>query len=106
MLCDFINEIRTSNPCSSFFLALDEGSRFKRCYTSLEASKRGFLEGCIPIIFIDGCHLKIRCRGQLLCVVGIDPNKCIFPIALVVVEVEDTVNWTWFLQHGRKILTL
>jgi hypothetical protein len=60
---------------------------------SLEACKRGFLE-CRPIIFIDGCHVKTRYRGQLLCAVGIDPNDFIFPIAIVVVEVEDTDNWT------------
>jgi hypothetical protein len=61
---------------------------------SLETCKRGFLEGCRPIIFIDSCHVKIRYRGQLLCAVGIDPNDFIFPIAIVVVEVEDTDNWT------------
>jgi hypothetical protein len=46
------------------------------------------------VIFIDGCHVKTRYRGQLLCAVGIDPNDFIFPIAIVVVEVEDTDNWT------------
>jgi hypothetical protein len=65
---------------------------------SLEACKRGFLEGCRPIIFIDGCHVKTRYTGQLLCAVGIDPNDCIFPIAIVAVEVEATINWTWFLK--------
>jgi hypothetical protein len=98
MLWDFASEIRTSNPRSSFFQALDEFSRFKRCYMSLDACKRGFLQGCRPIIFIDGFQVKTRYRGQLLCVVGIDPNDCIFPIAIVVVEMEDTSNWSWFLH--------
>jgi hypothetical protein len=30
-------------------------------------------------------------------VVGMDPNECMFPIAVAIVEVEDTTNWTWFL---------
>ncbi|KAM0920132.1 hypothetical protein ACQ4PT_007773 [Festuca glaucescens] len=37
-------------------------------------------------------------RGQLLAAVGMDPNDCIFPIVVAAVEVEDTANWTWFLD--------
>lgn len=31
-------------------------------------------------------------------VVGIDPNDCIYPIAMAVVEVESKCSWTWFLN--------
>ena len=84
MLWDYANEVRRSNPGSSFFVALDEKSRFNKAYMCLDACKRGFLQGCRPIIFIDGCHIKTRFRGQLLAAVGIDPNNCIFPIAIAV----------------------
>jgi hypothetical protein len=73
---------------------------------SLQASKVGFLEGCRPIIFLDGTHIKTRYRGQLLCAVGIDPNDCILPIAIAAVEVEDTENWTWFLETLKKDLDI
>jgi hypothetical protein len=106
LLWDYANEIRRSNPGSSFFVTLDENSRFRRAYMSMEASKRGFLEGCRPIIFIDGCFIKTRYRGQLLAAVGIDPNNCIFPIAVACVEVEDTANWTWFLETLKKDLDI
>uniref|UniRef100_A0ACD6A8B1 Uncharacterized protein n=1 Tax=Avena sativa TaxID=4498 RepID=A0ACD6A8B1_AVESA len=87
MLWDYANAIRRSNPGTSFYLSLNDGGRFKQCYMSLEACKRGFLQGCRLVIFIDGCHIKTRYKGQLLCAVGMDPNDCIFPIAMAAVEV-------------------
>ncbi|KAM0835604.1 hypothetical protein ACQ4PT_062835 [Festuca glaucescens] len=104
LLWDYANEIRRSNPRSSFFLSLDENSRFQRCYMFLDASKRGFLQGCRPMIFVDDCFIKTRYRGQLLTAVGMDPNDCIFPIAVAAVEVEDTTNWTWFLESLKHDL--
>jgi len=59
---------------------------------SLDAYKRGFMAGCRPIICPDGCHIKTKYRGQLLTAVGMDPNDCIYPIALTVVEVESLAS--------------
>jgi hypothetical protein len=39
------------------------------------------------MICIDGCHIKTKFKGQLLTAIGIDPNDCIFPIAMGLVEV-------------------
>jgi hypothetical protein len=44
--------------------------------------------------------------GQLLTAVGIDPNDCIFPIAMAVVEVESMKTWTWFLQSLKQDLKI
>jgi hypothetical protein len=44
--------------------------------------------------------------GQLLTVVGMDPNDCIFPIAMAVVEVESMKTWTWFLQSLKQDLKI
>jgi hypothetical protein len=71
---------------------------------SLDACKRGFLAGCRPIIGIDGCHIKNRFGGVMLAAVGVDPNDCIFPIALAIVEVEDTNTWKWFLSTLKEDL--
>ncbi|KAK4394886.1 hypothetical protein Sango_1642900 [Sesamum angolense] len=57
-----------------------------RMYFSLWALKKGFLEGCRPIIGLDGCFLKTVYGGQLLVVVGRDGNDNMFPIAMAVVQ--------------------
>jgi hypothetical protein len=59
-------------------------------YWSYSACKRGFLEGCRPLICVDGCHIKTRYKGNLLTAIGIDPNDCIYPIAMGLVEIECT----------------
>ena len=65
---------------------------------SIDACKRGFLNGCRLVICLDGCHIKTKLGGQLLTAVGIDPNDCIFPIAVAMVEVESLSTWKWFLN--------
>ena len=46
----------------------------------------------------EGCHMKTKTGGILLTAVGIDPNDCIYPIAVAVVEVECKESWKWFLN--------
>ena len=65
---------------------------------SLDACKRGFLEGCRPLICLHGRHLKTMYGGITLTAVGIDSNDCIYPIALAIVEVESLATWKWFLE--------
>jgi hypothetical protein len=96
-LWDYGNELRRSNPGTTFFVK-DPENVFTHCYMSLDACKRGFLSGCMPIICLDGCHIKTKFGGQLLTVVGVDPNDYIYPIAWAVVEVESLLEWKWFLD--------
>nr|KYP41869.1 hypothetical protein KK1_036747 [Cajanus cajan] len=64
----------------------------------LEGYKSTFKKACRPLIGVDGCHLKTNYGGQLLIVIGRDPNDQYFPLAFVVVETETKDSWRWFLN--------
>ena len=54
---------------------------FKMMYVCLQAMKDGFRASCRRMICLDRCFLKGYYGGQLLVVVGIDANDCIFSLA-------------------------
>ncbi|KAK4396012.1 hypothetical protein Sango_1437800 [Sesamum angolense] len=100
LLWDYCETVRKCNPGSKFLLRKVENFDppvFERMYFSLWALKKGFLEGCRPIIGLDGCFLKTVYGGQLLVAVGRDGNDNMFPIAMAVVQVENRDTWGWFV---------
>ncbi|KAL3498862.1 hypothetical protein ACH5RR_041594 [Cinchona calisaya] len=52
----------------------------------------GFLKGCRPIRYLDGCFLKNPFDGQLLTAMGRDENDNMFPIPLTIVEAKRLIN--------------
>jgi len=68
--------------------SIDRAPEFKAFFYGLAGLKRGFLSGCSPFIFFDGCHLKGRYGGVLLSAVGTDANCGIYPLAWAIVENE------------------
>lgn len=75
-------------------------------YICFGALKKGWKEGCRPVIGLDGCHLKTMYKGQLLAAVGIDGNNGMYPVAYAVVEKETRDSWTWFLWFLKEDLCI
>lgn len=64
-----------------------------------DANRRGFFESCTQFIRIDGCHLKGLYNGVLLTAVSIYANYSIYPLALYVVESENTESWVFYMER-------
>ncbi|XP_057745623.1 uncharacterized protein LOC130963539 [Arachis stenosperma] len=98
---DYLNELHRSNPGTIALVKtipqLVSFPLFDRLYICLDTSKKGFKEGCRPLIGLDGCFLKGYYGGQLLSAVGQDANNHFFIIAFAVVLNECKDTWKWFL---------
>ncbi|GKA62895.1 calcium/proton exchanger [Tanacetum coccineum] len=109
-LWEYRQVILDSNP--GFTCRLDDGKTksgnyyFRRIYVCFKGVKDGWLAGCRKVIRLDGCFLKHTCRGELLVAMGRDANNQMYPIAWVVVKVENNENWCWFISLIQKDLQL
>jgi hypothetical protein len=102
-LWDYCETLRQTNKDSCVIMKVerptpDSEPMFQRLYMSLTAMKQGFLEGCRPVIGLDGYFLKGPYKGTLLAAVDRDANNNMYPIAIAIVEAEMKESWTWFLE--------
>ncbi|XP_052623081.1 uncharacterized protein LOC128128204 [Lactuca sativa] len=107
---DYAQELLRSNPGSTCKVGVtnnpDDKNYFKRFYICFKALSVCWKIGCRKVIGLDGCFLKGQVKGELLTAIGRDANNQVFPIAWVVVDVENKDNWTWFLELLKDDLDL
>ncbi|XP_022024998.1 uncharacterized protein LOC110925352 [Helianthus annuus] len=72
--------------------------KFKRVYVCLGALKQGFKAIGRDKLGLDGAFIKCPYPGQVLSVVGVDPNNGIYPVSYAIAEAETLDSWTWFLE--------
>ncbi|XP_020263286.1 uncharacterized protein LOC109839266 [Asparagus officinalis] len=96
-------KVKETNPGSYICIDQNEG-RFKRLFICYAACIVGFLNGCRPLLFLDGTFLKDRYKGLLLSAVAYDGDQGIFPLAYCICDQENVDNWRWFLQCLWSIL--
>nr|XP_027077015.1 uncharacterized protein LOC113700766 [Coffea arabica] len=98
---DFVNKVHTDVNAT---ITRNVAYRTKAKAKELIEGKRGFLDGCRPVVGLDGCHLRGPHKGVLLTALGIDPNNQLFPVMYVVVEIENKHTWRWFLTELKHDL--
>ncbi|XP_020242912.1 uncharacterized protein LOC109821129 [Asparagus officinalis] len=97
------NKVIETNPGSIVHLEHEDG-RFTRVFVSYYACWKGFMEGCRPILFLDGTHLFDRYKGTLLAATALNGDGGMFPVAICICGTENESNWEWFLECIRDIL--
>nr|XP_043613085.1 uncharacterized protein LOC122585051 [Erigeron canadensis] len=70
---------------------------FKFVFWAFGPAIRAF-QHCIPVIFVDGTHLKGSYKGKLLSVVTKNANGQLLPVAFALVDEESNESWGWFLN--------
>ncbi|KAL7184881.1 hypothetical protein ACSBR2_026932 [Camellia fascicularis] len=86
-----------NNPRSYINIECNEhNNHFIRYFISFKACIDGF-NHCRPLLFLDGTFLKGKFKGHLLAATVKDDNQGLFPVAIAIVDSENTTNWAWFL---------
>ncbi|KAK2634809.1 hypothetical protein Ddye_029601 [Dipteronia dyeriana] len=105
----YANAIQTYNPGTDVFIAMNpyvksKNPTFLRFYISFKSCRLGFLNGCRPLIGLDGCHLSGKFGGVLLAATALDGDSCIIPIAISISESKNAESRIWFLRQLQDSL--
>ncbi|KAL7163400.1 hypothetical protein ACSBR2_039493 [Camellia fascicularis] len=96
--------VMENNPGSDINIEYDEhNNHFIRYFISFKACIDGF-NHCRPLLFLDETFLKGKFKGHLLATTAKDGNQGLFPLAIVIVDSENTTNWAWFLGHLANVV--
>ncbi|XP_047957835.1 uncharacterized protein LOC125203515 [Salvia hispanica] len=94
----YVLELSRADKEGRFELHVDVGVIFKAMYIGFSGLRNDIKEGCRMVIGLNGAFLKTYLAGILLSAVGTGGNNQMYHIAWAVVEVENEVCWTWFIN--------
>ena len=100
-LPQYCEDIVRANPGSTAFIDVAEDNKFRCMFVCFGAAAQGFAH-CLPILGLDGTHLKSKYLGILLAATAVDALGSLFPLAHAVVDAENDENWLWFLTTLRQ----
>ncbi|KAL7166480.1 hypothetical protein ACSBR2_037200 [Camellia fascicularis] len=85
--------VMENNPGSYINIEYNEqNNRFIRYFISFKACIDRF-NHCRPLLFLDGTFLKGKFKGNLLAATPKDGNQGLLPLAIAIVDSENTTNW-------------
>ncbi|KAK4255705.1 hypothetical protein QN277_008669 [Acacia crassicarpa] len=79
-------------------------NHFERLFIAYGCCINGFLLGCRPILYIDGCHLSGPYLGTLLVASTYDADNNLYPLAYTIVNGETYEDWSWFLRNLKEFI--
>ena len=100
-LPQYCEDIVRTNPGSTAFVDVTENNKFRRMFLCFGTAAQGFAH-CLPILSLDGTHLKSKYLGILLAATAVDALGSLFPVAHAVIDAENDENWLWFLTTLRR----
>jgi len=100
-LAHYTKEFKAKNLGFVIFITwTDQGptknQMLKHMLICIGPSIAAFKKFCKPLIGIDACHQKEVYKGVLLTAIALDGNNGQFPLAYVVVEMENKHEWIFF----------
>ena len=78
----FCDAVKESNPGSVADLdSCTEKGKFRRIFIAFHSCIAGFIQGCRPMLFLDGTHIKSKWKGVILTAVAKDANDGLVTVA-------------------------
>ncbi|XP_076912270.1 uncharacterized protein LOC143570519 [Bidens hawaiensis] len=110
ILRDYVLELKKQNPGTTVKIQVEEDTdaslptrRFRRMYVCFGALKQGFKAIGRDLLGLDGAFMKGPFPGQILSVVGVDPNNGIYPLAIAIVETQallsSVIGKRYYVRH-------
>ncbi|XP_057779740.1 uncharacterized protein LOC130998330 [Salvia miltiorrhiza] len=103
MLPSYLCMLRMSNPDTLYDLEMKADGEFHHMFVALGQSMAAFGNSYLmPVIVVNGTHLKGMNSGILFVAVTKDGNEGIFPLAVGLGPIENDESWTWFFHRPRS----